>query len=109
MSTEPGSIFQRFADSAAPKSIVLSIVFTGIGFVTKQAVEQYRVDETLSRHTQQIEKLVAGQDLIRNTLEVNHVTLTGIDGKIDVLSTMIADDRRSREGWQSRQTSPHQK
>jgi len=92
----------KFMSGDAVKGVLLSATFAILGFVCKQAVSEFRVDSTLEWHGKAITELQSGQQATHQKLEDLAVTSARIDGKLDVLSQKIDDDRWERQNYQQR-------
>lgn len=86
-------LLKMVVDSTASKSVVLSCVLAIGGYSFNQAVNQKETSQAVAWHTQAIKDMKANQDLLAKGLQEHTVTLSRIDGKLDVINQKIDDDR----------------
>jgi hypothetical protein len=88
-----GEFVKMAVDSAASKSVLLSVVVALGGFGIKTAVHQSEVDNTIAWHTKALAEIHASQSEVAKGLEYHTVVLSQISGKLDVINQKIDDDR----------------
>ena len=86
---------QHFFDASWLKSVTLSLVIGGLGWTAHTLLTSDGNARLLTEHTQQLEKLAAGQEKTADALQNMAVTITRIDGKLDTVNQKIDDDRRA--------------
>lgn len=86
-----GDLLQKL--SAFGKGGALSVVMAGAGFLVHVAVASNAQDQKIEQHDAQIQKLIEGQIATHRELNEVFVAIARVEGKLDVLSTKIDDDR----------------
>lgn len=88
-----GEIFSKAMDSGTVKGAALSIVCAVGGFFINQVKHDSNIDSTIAWHTKALSDLRDGQTATNKALDEHALTLMKIDGKLDVITTKIDDDR----------------
>jgi hypothetical protein len=96
-----GEFIKMIVDSTASKGIMLSLMVTIGGFGLKQAAHQEDVDHTLAWHSKVIMQIQGTQVETAKGLQEHTVTLSRIDGKLDVINQKIDDDRNYAQRHQT--------
>jgi peptidoglycan hydrolase CwlO-like protein len=95
-----------FSKVVPDKAAVILAIVTGVGGWAVHAFSLFNLDQTkLDEHTAQIQHLQQGQKETHEALNNVAVTLARVDGKIDVLSQKIDDDRAQNAKAQARHGS----
>lgn len=97
-------ITSKFFDSSTVKGAALSIACTAGGFLISQVKHETTVDSTIAWHSKALADLKTGQAATNQALSEHALTLMKIDGKLDVITTKIEDDRNYNERHQPKNT-----
>lgn len=82
-------------NSALAKGVFASLLVGLGGWTAHTLVEARSNSQMLSAHTQQLDRLEAGQTKQEDTLKGLGVAVAQINGKLDVVNQKIDDDRRA--------------
>lgn len=85
--------FKAIVDSTALKSVLASIVLAVGGMGVKQIVHQDEIDHTVEWHAKAIQQLQVSQETTNLAIQSHTITLSQINGKLDVINQKIDDDR----------------
>jgi hypothetical protein len=88
-----GEILKVIADSTTSKNVMLSAIVGVGGFAIHQAMVWSDVQKDVAWHSAAIKELKANSDLTQKAITDHTVTLSRIDGKLDVINQKIDDDR----------------
>jgi hypothetical protein len=99
-----GEFIKMAVDSAASKSVLLSIVVALGGFGIRTAVHENDVDNTLAWHSKAVQELRTSQEQTAHSLNDHTVVLSQINGKLDVINQKIDDDRNYAQRHQTANT-----
>lgn len=99
-----GDLVGKVFDSGTVKGAALSIACTAGGFLISQVKHETTVDSTIAWHSKALSDLKEGQTATNKALDEHALTLMKIDGKLDVITTKIEDDRNYNERHQPKNT-----
>lgn len=86
-------MLKELMDSGILKNILLSGAMAAVGFVSHQMVSSAKQEQILVQHDTQIQKLYEDKATTHKDMNDLTVTVTRVEGKIDVLNQKIDDDR----------------
>lgn len=86
----------KFTDSNAARGVILSAVLAITGFVVDQKTQAFRAQQKLDDHTIQLDRLEASSKASEARQQLLELSVSRVEGKIDVLNQKIDDDRAAR-------------